>query len=98
MTIGPPRRVAQGLSALTQLLLNVQIHDRASARGRNSRSLCRYKITSHLHIPHLLKVPHFQYALPASHLTYAVCADPQMQGEGSNTLRALFRPGLDGAE
>jgi len=48
----------------------------------NSRSLCRYKTASHLHIPHPLKVPQFQRFAPKSHLTPFVCADARMGGGG----------------
>src|SRR5271168_483867 len=82
MTIDPLRRAAQGAAAHTQLLSNVQIHGRASARARKSRSFCTYKITSHLHIPHPLKVPQFQRLAPKSRLTPLACADTRMGGGG----------------
>src|SRR5271170_2672518 len=55
---------------------------RSTRPSSNSRSFCTYKITSHLHIPQLLKVPQFQSLAPKSLLTPFVCADGRNRGGG----------------
>src|SRR5271155_5454002 len=60
---------------------------RSTPPPSNSRSFCIYKTPSHLHIPHLLEVPHFQPFAPKPHLTSVVCADTQRPGEGASIRR-----------
>src|SRR5271170_5009887 len=56
---------------------------RSTRPSSNPRSFCTYKITSHLHIPQLLKVPQFQSLALKSLLTPFVCADARNRGEGA---------------
>ena len=49
----------------------------------NSRSFCTYKTTSHLHIPHLLKVPQFQRLAQKQYLTPLSCADTRIGRGGT---------------
>src|SRR5271154_6164632 len=64
---------------------------RSTPSSSNSCSFCTYKITSHLHIPQLLKVPQFQRFAQESHLTSFVCADARI-GEGGPPRRNINAP------
>src|SRR5208282_471871 len=57
----------------------------------NSCIFCTYKIASHLHIPQLLKVPHFQYFASNLVLTPSICAHPPRRGGGEGT--SWYGPG-----
>src|SRR5271155_5829847 len=59
---------------------------RSTPSPSNSRSFCRYKTPSHLHISQLLKVPQFQRFAQKSCLTPLTCADTQMRGWGGASL------------
>src|SRR5271156_2263755 len=60
---------------------------RSTRPASNSRSFCTCKTTSHLRIPHLLKVPQFQRFAQKSHLTPLVCADARTPGGRAETVQ-----------
>src|SRR5271154_6620818 len=65
---------------------------RSTRPASNSRSFCTCKTTSHLHIPHLLKVPQFQRFAQKPHLTPLVCADARTPGGGGNRTAPARNP------
>src|SRR5271156_1271751 len=66
---------------------------RSTRPASNSRSFCTCKTTSHLHIPHLLKVPQFQRFAQKPHLTPLVCADARTPG-GRKPYSTRSEPGV----